>query len=246
MTVVFVQPHLDDVALSAGGSVALAAAAGDDPVIATVFCRAPAPDARLSELAQELHRRWGGDPAEVWTQRRREDDAAAALLGARTHRLDHDDAIYRGDRYTSIAALRGAPVAADDALARDIAEDLCELAAITRASRVYVPLGIGGHVDHRLVHGAGASLARAGVEVWYYEDFPYVTVDGARERRLGELAVSVTAQTVDIAPVLERRIAAIGAYASQLATLFRADGPFPGPFERLVPKHEQFWVERAA
>src|SRR5512140_1921550 len=92
---IFAQPHLDDAALSAGGTIALAAAHGGAPMIVTVFCRAPAPDAPLSGLARELHRRWGGDVAEIWDGRRREDTEAAALLGARALWLEYEDAIYR-------------------------------------------------------------------------------------------------------------------------------------------------------
>jgi len=54
---------------------------------------------------------------------------------------------------------------------------------------VYVPLAVGGHVDHRLVHEAGyhAMPEAPGREVFFYEDRPYAFLPGAVWMRLGQL-----------------------------------------------------------
>jgi hypothetical protein len=49
---------------------------------------------------------------------------------------------------------------------------------IQRASRVYVPAGIGAHLDHRLVRRYGRALLRAGMPVALYAELPYCVFHG--------------------------------------------------------------------
>jgi len=49
---------------------------------------------------------------------------------------------------------------------------------VSRASRVYVPAGIGGHADHVLTRRYGRALLRAGMPVSLYADLPYCTFHG--------------------------------------------------------------------
>ena len=86
------------------------------------------------------------------------------------------------------------------------------------------PLGIGNHVDHQLAFTAAASLARAGWEVWFYEDIPYALRAGARERRLADIARSGGWRLRGKAPAgahWDARLDAILSYPSQLDTIFR-------------------------
>lgn len=46
---------------------------------------------------------------------------------------------------------------------------------------IFAPLGLGGHVDHVLVHNAVCSLAQLGYPVIFYEDLPYAARMGASE-----------------------------------------------------------------
>src|SRR5215831_10069180 len=157
----FVQPHPDDAALSVGGTFALSAERGEQPVVLTVFGADPPRGQPLGSLAQAIHRRWGaGDGAP--SARRAEDDAACAALGARPLRLGHADAIYRGARYKSERALTGELHRRDRPLAGWLAVELVALWRRTGRAQVHLPLAVGRHVDHQLVAAAAVPLERAG------------------------------------------------------------------------------------
>lgn len=234
---VFLAPHYDDVALSCGGTVAALADAGARPLIVTIFGGEPAGEG-LTDFARWQHGRWGTVAgADTLALRRAEDRAAAAILGADTRRLDHFDAIYRGDRYRSDAALFG-PLAPDELpLAGRIAAEILALPELADAAgaTLYVPLALGNHVDHQLVYAAGRRLAaRAaghdpGRRVLAYEDFPYAAQDpAALPERLAAVAGEVGAtEPAGIGATLARRIAAIGAYRSQLPVIFRFTDDWP-------------------
>lgn len=224
---VFLAPHYDDVALSCGGTVAALADAGARPLVVTVFGGEPG-GAALTDFARWQHERWGtAEGADTLATRRAEDREAAAILGAETRWLPHFDAIYRGDRYLSDDALFG-PLAEDEVpLAERIAADILALPPVADAAALalYVPLALGNHVDHQLAYAAGRLIA-ARVEharVLAYEDFPYAAQDPqALPERLAALGGELgPVETVDIARTLDRRIAAIAAYRSQLAVIFR-------------------------
>jgi len=94
---IFLSPHLDDAVFSCGGAIAALTKAGERVVVVTVT--AASPDLRrLPESARSLHSLWGiaGDAVAA---RRKEDFAAAALLGFEPVHLDFLDAIYRTDSH---------------------------------------------------------------------------------------------------------------------------------------------------
>ncbi|MDB4956497.1 MAG: LmbE family protein [Myxococcales bacterium] len=229
----FVQPHYDDIALSCGGVVARAAAAGEHPVVVTVFSEGP-DEAELTAFARDLHARWGGGPM-PWRMRGDEDERAMAVLGAEWLRLPHHEAIYRG--YDTWPGIMGPPRAEDLDLVATLAHDVEALWRSTANARVYLPLGIGGHVDHQVCYLAGDRLIAAGAIVAFYEDFPYTTVSGRFQARLAQLGQPFSFDVTEITDWMPQRIEAIRCYASQLSGLFDPDGPFPGPYEMLVRRH---------
>jgi len=229
----FVQPHFDDIALSCGGVAARAAAAREHPVVVTVFADGPA-EAELTAFARDLHERWGAGPT-PWRRRGDEDARAMDVLGVRSLPLSHHEAIYRG--YDTWPGIVGAPRDADDDLVATLARELEQLWRSTAEATVYLPLGVGFHVDHQVCHLAGARLAAAGATVIYYEDFPYATVTGRVQARLARLGGTFALDIVDVTDVIATRIAAIGCYTSQLPGLFHPDGLYPGPYEALVRRH---------
>ena len=136
-----------------------------------------------------------------------------AILGAEPCLLDYGDAIYRRDLYLSDDDLFG-PVKPEDAETRlKVSQSILDLARETGAERVFLPLGVGGHVDHRLCHDFSAELNAANYPVYFYEDFPYAATAGALERRLIEDGLALESEEVDVSEVIDRRIAAIAAYA---------------------------------
>jgi LmbE family N-acetylglucosaminyl deacetylase len=217
---IVLSPHLDDAALSLGGSIARWTAAGERILVVTVAAGSPSPGAGLSSFAESLHRAWGVGSADVVALRRREDEAAMAILGAEAERLERLDAVYRlPERYDGEAALLGEP-ALEDCLGGDLASDLAPILAASPRAVIVAPLAVGGHVDHRVVHRVAIELARQGREVGFYEDFPYAARPFAVEERWAAVAVELEPVILDIAATLERKVAAVLAYASQIDALF--------------------------
>lgn len=218
---ILVSPHYDDIALSIGGTTRRLALAGKDPEIALLFGSEPDPNVPLTAFADSLHTAWGFGPREVVSSRRAEEAKAAAVLGARDVFLPFHDAIYRGDRYISNEVLFAAPKADEADLHREIIAALGLPATADGSARIYVPCAIGFHVDHQHAFRAGVALARAGWDVWFYEDLPYALKTGARDARFATMGETlVPAGAVDVASVWETKIDAIHAYPSQLATVF--------------------------
>ncbi len=235
----FLSPHYDDIALSCGGTAALLARHGRKPEI-RVACGAEAdPAMRLTHFATDQHRRWGLAAGKVIAERRREEAAAATLLGATSTCLSFPDAIYRGTAYQSDAQLFGKVAAADAALPAAVVVEFIEASDDRATTRYYVPLGVGNHVDHQVCFAAGLDLAANGWDVWFYEDLPYALTAGSVQARLDHIAATWAAtapaalRTTRLAPVArvnitstwETKMAAILAYPSQVAGIFRAVSP---------------------
>jgi LmbE family N-acetylglucosaminyl deacetylase len=220
---IFFSPHYDDVALSCGGTAAQYADEGHAPVIMTVF-GGETLDELLTDFAAWKHMRWGMASVDaVREQRQSEDCAAAAILGCRTRWLDYPDAIYRADRYRSDLELFGMVQAIELQLVDLIVDEVRSAPEWNDQTTVYVPLGIGDHVDQQLIYAAGRRLAAGGVRVFAYEDCPYAMHTPAGvQRRLAALAGEVgPVEVVDIGATLGRRISAIMAYRSQVPAIFR-------------------------
>src|SRR5262249_28878763 len=92
--------------------------------------------------------------------------------------------------------------------------------------RVYAPLAVGGHVDHRHGFAAGVLLSRRGCDVWVYEDLPYASREGAVEHRLTEIVQGGVGReltdAVDVEATWSAKIDAVLAYGSQLGVVFDA------------------------
>jgi LmbE family N-acetylglucosaminyl deacetylase len=227
---IFIQPHYDDVALSCGGTVAMAADAGHRPLILTLF-GSEIVDEMVGAFAEWKHSRWKLDDVDaVVATRREEDSEAAAILGADVRWLGLPDAIYRADRYTSDSQLFGSLVPEEIELASHLVEEVMTLPEWRDGTRVFVPLGAGNHVDHQLAFELGRGLAKRGIEVLAYEDCPYaIHTPQGLARRLGNVRKIVgAADAVPVGKHLDRRIDAIAAYRSQTPVIFRFTDDFAG------------------
>jgi LmbE family N-acetylglucosaminyl deacetylase len=173
------------------------------------------------------------DAGDLMATRRLEDERYAAFAEVSMVWLDLPDAVFRG--YEGDDQLLGTP-RADDPPPVDVLRT--ELARL-EPQRVYLPLGVGGHVDHQLTRDAGIALlhdARRWVmpgidwsgQLAFYEDFPYAWWEEFRrledlpEGSLGGLPqdVSLTAEFADVGDQLERKIRGIALYESQIERLF--------------------------
>jgi LmbE family N-acetylglucosaminyl deacetylase len=170
--------------------------------------------------------------------RRLEDERFAYFAEASIVFLDLADAVFRG--YEGDDQLLGAPRMDDTAPFEILRREIARL----EPQKVYLPLGIGGHVDHRLVRNAGLALLAerrrwvmpgpewAGI-VSFYEDFPYAWWTGFSQLAdLGEdvfaglpPGVAVVPEFADVSDQLERKVSGITLYQSQLDRLFGGQKP---------------------
>jgi LmbE family N-acetylglucosaminyl deacetylase len=174
----------------------------------------------MTEFADTLHRQWGLSAAEVISSRRAEEAAASAVLGTEATFLPFRDAIYRGRRYLGDDQLFSEP-SADEAGLPDSILEVLGLTSGGAGARIYTPLAVGFHVDHQHAFNAGVRAARAGIEVWFYEDLPYGLKRGGVDRRAAKLPAGVAPSVlVDVSAQWEAKLDAIFAYPSQLTTIF--------------------------
>jgi FkbM family methyltransferase len=225
-----VSPHLDDAVLSAWSVLSERDA---QVTVVTVFAGIPPEDTPLSEWDRDSA---AENAAELMRARREEDVSALAMCGADHIHLDFLDVAYRT-----------APVSLGA-----VAATLGELAA--DADEVYIPAGLGRHVDHVATARAALDAAR-GRSVHMYADAPYASrqwaaalVAADEDGRLRWL--DAVLDTAPLAPpelprsvqLTEAQVAAkrgsLQRYASQLAPLGNA---FPGFSEDEALAREWVW-----
>jgi LmbE family N-acetylglucosaminyl deacetylase len=215
---IYLSPHLDDAALSCGGAIARHSAAGARVLVVTICTAAPPPEDPFSDFAKETHHLWGLTADQGMRVRLHEDSLAMEHLGADSMWAGMFDAIYRRPAdYINDETLFGTPVA-DDPLLPGLKAFIRALRDRVPRATLYAPLGVGNHVDHQITYTA--ARAGAGNAIAFYEDFPYVTKPDALDRRLRALEETFVTSTLDIDATLSRKIGAISAYASQIASLF--------------------------
>jgi LmbE family N-acetylglucosaminyl deacetylase len=224
---IFLSPHFDDVVYACGGTLGVQVSCGLHTLVITVFGGIPPSNSQLSPLAAQIHREMGAKAGEgvgsVMEKRRKEDAVALDYLQVDYLWLDYLDAIYRGTPayYTTKDQLIGGEVnSADSWIDKQLAQDLLTLQERLPDTVWYAPLGIGRHVDHQLVCSAADRLVQRGVKVCFYEDFPYVLKEGAREARLNELGGAFEPALVEMSEMLPLRIEASDLYASQIEPNF--------------------------
>jgi LmbE family N-acetylglucosaminyl deacetylase len=202
---------------------------------------------------------------DLMARRRVEDERFAYFAEASIVFLDLPDAVFRG--YDGDSQLLGAPRADDTAPYEILRREIARL----EPQQVYLPLGVGGHVDHQLCRDVGIRLLSEGRRwvmpgpeytgtVVFYEDFPYAwwdRFDGLAD--LGPEAfaglpadVSLFPTYADISDQLERKITGIRMYQSQIERLFdddkamagavRAHGRTLAELGSLDTAAERYWV----
>jgi LmbE family N-acetylglucosaminyl deacetylase len=232
---VFVAPHPDDAALSCGGLIAALHVRGESIAIVSVYSGAGGPSSLTPYQREALGfadpgSRWAGeslDPLTAIAARHEEDGAYARLIGAEQAFVDLPDAVFRG--YEGDDQLIGPPHSDDPVPVEALARALARLGP----DRAYVPLSIGGHVDHRQVRRAAMELAaspgsRVRGLLRFYEDFPYTLTHGFEAPADLDPEVpaglppgfELAAEFVPIDGLIEAKLAGMRSYASQVDHLF--------------------------
>jgi LmbE family N-acetylglucosaminyl deacetylase len=171
-----------------------------------------------------------GDPM---ARRRLEDETFAAFAEGSIVFLDLPDAVFRG--YANDEELLNTPRPDDRAPYELLRREIARL----EPQKLYLPLGIGNHVDHQLCRDVGVRLLAEGRRwvmpgpdyagiVTFYEDFPYAwwndfnRLDDLPAAALQDLPpdVALAPDYADIGDQLERKITGITIYESQIERLF--------------------------
>jgi LmbE family N-acetylglucosaminyl deacetylase len=170
---------------------------------------------------------------DIMAKRRLEDEEFALFAEASIVFLDLPDAVFRG--YEGDGELLAAPRDDDLAPYEILRREIVRL----EPQKVYLPLGVGNHVDHQLCRDVGVRLLAEGRRwvmpgpeyagiVTYYEDFPYAWWNDFG--RIEDLPpgvfddvpadIAITPEYADITDQLERKITGIAIYGSQMGRLF--------------------------
>jgi len=218
MNWIFLSPHLDDVVLSCGGLIAELVTAGHTAAVWTI-CAGDPPAEPLSQLANELHQRWGFGTDAV-ERRREEDRLSCRHLGAAVMHFSIPDCIYRRN------PLSGEPLIPTNAdlfqtlptiefpLADQVRQQLESL--LPHHAQLVCPMALGNHIDHHLTRRAAEGLHRP---LLYYPDYPYsedlhLDEGEVHSVELRKLPYPISVQS------FTRWIEAIGLHASQISTFW--------------------------
>lgn len=221
-----VEPHMDDAALSVGGTLLKQAGRCRATILSVVR--------RSNYTSYVRQRRDFLDTENITELRIAESTLAAAMLGADFQCLDWVDAPNRllpGDLWTvdalpaigrAVEAFVHAPLYPDQV--ERLAGELNRVIEDAQPDTLWLPMALGDHVDHRLVHEAGLLMLARRTErgarvptVWLYEDLPYATQANAEaaRRRIQAQGWSLHRHVEDVSEQFELKLQAVGVYASQ-------------------------------
>lgn len=228
----FVSPHLDDGVLSCGALIS-DLRPGHEITVATVFSSAAPGPVSLS-ARQYLRQCRSTDPQSLYRLRQAEDQEVLTRLGVETVHLGAVEALFRRrPRLTPLRAfigrflpelslvyptyryhvIRRSPSRQEDELVRQITGEVMALVAARQPRTVFLPLGLGGHVDHMIVRSVGQACPDLAV---YYADFPY----SARQGEDDSFARAHGLVPVEWRRGVEDKTELIKAYRSQWPSLF--------------------------
>jgi LmbE family N-acetylglucosaminyl deacetylase len=170
---------------------------------------------------------------DIMAKRRLEDERFALFAEASVIFLDLPDAVFRG--YQGDDELLAAPRDNDRAPFEILRREIARL----EPQKLYLPLGVGDHVDHQLCRQVGVGLLAEGRRwvmpgpeyagiVTFYEDFPYAwwndfgRIEDLPAGAFDDLPreVGIAPEYADIGDQLERKITGISIYESQMDRLF--------------------------
>lgn len=221
----FVSPHFDDAAFSCGGMIHRLTASGAQVTVMTVMGGRHTGALPRSPILDDLHARWaaGEDPLRT---RQAEDIEALRCLHAKPLHMDLTDCVYRSvagqPLYATEESLFGAVHPSDCAPAF---LDAMPLPEAEEALVIWLPLGVGKHVDHQITRDWGRRLLAKKPARWklrWYAEFPYFADESAIDQALDAFYLPLTPSHVALDEAdLEARLHAMSRYESQLSTFWR-------------------------
>jgi LmbE family N-acetylglucosaminyl deacetylase len=176
---IYVSPHMDDAVYSCGGRIVQRRAEGARILVVTVFG-----NGRDDDKGEGV---WGD-----MAQRKKEERAAMDLLDCDHLLINLPDLLVRPTSKLNVVryAIPFAQLGPSD-LQRHLSAAISAIRVrfATPSAKVFFPLAIGAHPDHRLVFEVGEAFAEEPF-VWFYEDVPYAEVRALRDDRLHALGLA--------------------------------------------------------
>ncbi|HEY9681604.1 MAG TPA: PIG-L family deacetylase [Oculatellaceae cyanobacterium] len=161
----FLSPHFDDVVLSCAARLIRERKAGRTILIATLFSEAD----RTEMVSNEV--------------RKKEDNEAMKIFGTDHIWLGFTDAPWRSLSYSNFSKLVSVPAPGDFEFQAAVAAGVRRLWDKIRPAKVFLPLAVGEHIDHRLTYQSRHILQPENC-IEFYEDRPYCFLNGIVEARL--------------------------------------------------------------
>jgi LmbE family N-acetylglucosaminyl deacetylase len=245
---VFLSPHFDDAVYSCGGTIARLLEEGQTVRVVTVMAGVPK-HYPSSPIVRALHARWqaGDDPIAT---RRQEDEQAILGMGAQLTQLEAFDCVYRTHDGTALYPDEGA-LWGDIHPNDDARHALDSLWASLQGQTVYAPLGVGNHVDHRIVRDASLAYWAAHPRTFtlcLYTDYPYMRDEARVQDALAGLAHRLDErwQALDERHIVAK-IAAMACYRSQISTFWQDEQAMAQEVRRMFRDRmgeyaERFWA----
>lgn len=228
----FVSPHYDDAALSCGHLIKRLSG-GNIIYVVNIFTTSHKGPHTFSSK-KFLKVSGNTDALALYNDRKAEDFKALKWLGVKGFDMSYQDAIFRRRSisifgrvlpeldhiYPFYKAILWSSGHREKALSKKIENDLRKFNK--RVDIVFLPLAIGGHVDHRIARRIGENVSK---NIIYYSDFPY---------NINNPTTLVPAgyKKVEIPVDLKEKSVLLKFYKSQFGGLFK-DG--------LVPKHKEIY-----
>jgi LmbE family N-acetylglucosaminyl deacetylase len=240
---VFLSPHLDDVALSCGGTIHQMTQRGTAVLVVSITTGDP-PQGEISPFSENLHSRWQLAAGAI-AERRSEDVKACMTLGADWLHWQVPDCIYRRNPenskplYASEEALFGLLDPSEMDLVINLAQQFDSLPS---HDSIYVPLAVGNHVDHQITRLAAETQWDAR-SLFCYEEYPYSQVDSRITSALDDEGRWRTNVVRLEAQDIEARVRAIACYRSQISTFFTDLADMSDQVHRHIQKvgGERYW-----
>lgn len=251
----FFSPHLDDAVLSCGGLLSLL---GEKNAVLIVNVFSQAKEGKLSRYSKNyLHFCGFKDKNDYFKTREKEDKQAAALVRAKTSYLDLPEAIFRFQPrflfprffYNSKKKLLGKIDSKDKQILTEVKRGIKEKIdeAGEKIDRIYFPLAIGGHVDHRILNQVGFEMAKeklvAQEKIFFYQDFPYLLKSQMKKWEIKLKKKGLRVKKIHLPKeVVEKKHQAILCYRSQIKPLFGTKKNFVSQFNQFHRKsYETYW-----
>lgn len=178
---VYISPHMDDGVISCGGRILKQLNNGESVLVVTVF---------TGNIDEERKPRGQALAHLINTNDRRvEDKRAMERLGVDYLWLDYIDSIFRRKSPLLRYGVTPGSSDAEKRLSEDLITDVRKICVAAANSNLYLPLGVGQHMDHQILFQVGRRLQQP-CEISFYEDIPYALFPMALKYRMRFLGIN--------------------------------------------------------